>query len=57
MFRCGYSLFVLGRQDLPSVSQVVREKLLQSETRMLININRSILYAQPPCMHGISLTQ
>jgi len=34
----------LGRKDLPSSSQVFREKLLQSDTRLLSDINRSVLY-------------
>ena len=29
----------LGREDLPSVSQVIREKLLQSDTGLLSYIN------------------
>lgn len=47
----------LGLKDLPSVSQVLGEKLLQSDTRLLSDINRSNLYAQSSCMLGIYVTQ
>jgi hypothetical protein len=47
----------LGLKELPSVSHVVREKLLQYDTRLLSDINRSILYAQPSCMHGFFVAQ
>lgn len=47
----------LGLNDLPSVSQVFEEKLLQSDTRLLSDINRSNLYAQSSCMLGFSVTR
>lgn len=47
----------LGLKDLLSVSEVWGEKLLQSDTRLLSDINRSNLYAQPSCMLGIYVTQ